>query len=885
MVTTDTPAASREALIRRLGEDLIGPGAPDERIDESPTDRYLTGILWPKRSTVSAEEDEEVRGGANEEDDDDHDDANAKLQIAGQVRPASMGVSFTVQAPDTGPATVDVRIELASYRPVHSDGAGGWADGPGASRRETAWQRVPHDLRVTGLVLPTGYHTVPAAADWPTGLELHFQAVRDGADLHVTMALVNANVRADGEGRVESESHTFLQVRLGVVGAAGSVIAAREAHRQPGDEEGEVARLLYRDVRHYAVGHTCSAGWSLDDAGRASVHTEWLPRAKVLKMNERGGPDFAPLATDAVRKPLSAAWIAAASAAELVAGLRLVPHCYGAWIRKQEQRVASLPSTLQDAANRQLDACRDVRRRMAAAVDRLAADADMRRCFQLANEAIAMAFRWRSGGTIEWRPFQLAFVLLALESTADAAHPDRATMDLLWFPTGGGKTEAYLALIAFLLFHRRLRTDGEQGAGTAALMRYTLRALTIQQFQRAAGVVLACELLRRKANDRRFGTIPFSIGLWVGGGATPNTVKEAVQIKPGSNSDHRQLLECPACKGRLEWKANKAEDAMHVRCKGKACVLASIDPLPVWTIDEDLYREVPSLVIGTVDKFAQIVRKQDVGRFFGLDVDHRPPDLILQDELHLISGPLGTIAGLYETAIDLLCARGGARPKVIGSTATIRRATQQIRSLFDRDTCQFPPPGLDHDDSGFAVVDPASPGRVYVGVTSAGRSPKFTLQSVAASLLQSATADGIDETHRSGYGTLLAYFNALRELGGALVLMQDDVKMSLAAFASRRKEQRRELDVPAELTSRKSAAEIRDLLAELGEPKCPHQILLASNMISVGVDIPRLSLMLVNGQPKTIAEYIQATSRVGRGGTPGLVVGAFNNARARDRSH
>src|SRR6185369_8849737 len=167
----------------------------------------------------------------------------------------------------------------------------------------------------------------------------------------------------------------------------------------------------------------------------------------------------------------------------------------------------------------------------------------------------------------------------------------------------------------------------------------------------------------------------------------------------------------------------------------------------------------------------------------------RPPDLVIQDELHLISGPLGTIAGLYETAFDWLICREGKRPKVIGSTATIRRAAQQVLALFDRTSCQFPPPGIDHDDSGFAVRedDPDKPGRLYVGVTTAGRSAKFALQAVAGALMQSASEAAFpDPGQRDGYSTLLCYFNSLRELGGAIVQMLDDVPDSMDLYARRR---------------------------------------------------------------------------------------------------
>ena len=325
-----------------------------------------------------------------------------------------------------------------------------------------------------------------------------------------------------------------------------------------------------------------------------------------------------------------------------------------------------------------------------------------------------------------------------------------------------------------------------------------------------------------------------------------------------------------------------------MRCPNDDCALWDPDrPLPVWTVDEDLYRRRPTLLVGTIDKFAQIVRQKKIGDLFGL-TSGTPPDLVLQDELHLISGPLGTVAGLYEAAIDRMFSAGGSPPKVIGSTATIRRASDQVSALFDRRTEQFPPACLDADDSGFAVVDDDLPGRVYAGVTTAGRSAKFTLQAVSGSVLQSAAAAGKNDDDRDPYWTLLSYFNSLRELGGALVLMQDDVNDSIQGIARRRGEDPRQPGAIEELTSRRTQEEIRDMLELLSIPAGSDGVLdavLATNMVSVGVDIPRLGLMLVNGQPKGIAEYIQATSRVGRGRVAGLIVTVLNNAKARDRSH
>jgi hypothetical protein len=481
-----------------------------------------------------------------------------------------------------------------------------------------------------------------------------------------------------------------------------------------------------------------------------------------------------------------------------------------------------------------------------------------------------------------------------MESAANEGHADRQIADLLWFPTGGGKTEAYLGLIAFVLFLRRIR-HGEEGAGVSAFMRYTLRLLTVQQFQRAAAMICACDTLRQghavpEDISVNLTDIPFALGLWVGQDTTPNRTDKAISAMKDQSAHSRpdQLLYCPRhTDTRLSWKTGNNE--VTANCDHPGC-LWNKEPLPVWTVDDSIYERKPSLVIGTIDKFAQIARNDNTTALFGNGTPFRQPDLIIQDELHLIAGPLGTLAGVYETAIDKLCSRDNVVPKIVASTATIRQASEQIRDLFNRDTCLFPPPVLDAGNSGFAVEDRDDPGRQYLGITTAGRSAKFALQATSASLLQTMKSTEVPDKIRDDFWTLVTYFNSLRELGGALVLMQDDVGASMEDYANRHKEKVRIIREPMELTSRVSSSEIKEYLDQL--EKCHDQegacdVVLASNMISVGVDVSRLGAMIVNGQPKGIAEYIQATSRVGRrrGGPGGLVMTIYNNAKSRDRSH
>ena len=530
-------------------------------------------------------------------------------------------------------------------------------------------------------------------------------------------------------------------------------------------------------------------------------------------------------------------------------------------------------------------------------------DDDASRAFRLMNAAMSEQrtrqerFRARDAGATSddteqvWRPFQIAFILINLHGLTEPGSPDRELADLLWFPTGGGKTEAYLGLIAYTILLRRIHDP--EDAGVSVIMRYTLRLLTLQQFERAAGLICALELARRTELP---GTRPISLGLWVGQGAAPNNVKDAAKAlrrmargEVTEEGNPRQLLRCPWCGtdlGLEEYRVDRPPTKMTVRCGDASCEFA--DGLPVHLVDEDVYRERPSLVIGTVDKFAMMAWRGDVASLFSTDGRYPPPDLIVQDELHLISGPLGTMVGLYETAVDAACT-GRARPKVVASTATIRRARLQVRAVFDREARQFPPPGLDADDSFFAeAASPLEKGtRQYVGVLAPGVSQATLLVRTYAALLQAGADLEVPDSVKDTYWTLLGYFNSLRILGGAFMQVIDDVPDRLKVVAERAGTEPRVLSEPRELTSRKRSNEIPTELALLGtslpDPQSP-DVVLATNMISVGVDVDRLGLMAMMGQPQTTAEYIQSTSRVGRR-RPGLVVVMYNGARSRDLSH
>ncbi len=716
-----------------------------------------------------------------------------------------------------------------------------------------------------------------------------------------------------------------------------------------------VADLQYRDVCEYAVGHGIATWAEMGDAGDCrTVHARWLPSAEV----ERVAP--APIQGVELRMEELAALPDAATASAKLMGL--ATH-YREWIDTQAANVPAKPKPRKEMGGLLLHNARKAADRIEAGV-KLLADPTVFEAFKMANKVMAVAGRQRAliaNGTEPakaaaptWRPFQLAFVVMNLDGVANPKHADREWVDLLFFPTGGGKTEAYLGLAAFTLVYRRLTHPGMTGAGLSVLMRYTLRLLTLDQLGRAATLICALER-ERLQNADRLGDWPFEIGLWVGRGATPNEMGKkgdtnqnsartrtiAYKNNPKGKPSPIPLEDCPWC--GQKFSANSfnlvpnpdAPTDLRITCTGRdrPCDFQRNSPLPILTVDEPIYRRLPCFLIATVDKFAAMPWTGPVGGFFGRVArqDNNgfygpchpnagnplpggslpPPDLIIQDELHLISGPMGTMVGLYETALDELCCRdsGGhkVRPKVIASTATVRRAEKQIKAIFNRQGVDiFPPPGPDRRDSFFSRTHSTteSHARLYLGIAAQGRSPKVVLLRSYLALLGAAqkyylAAGGKKNKDNPAdpYMTLLGYFNSLRELGGSRRIVEDEVGSRLEGYGARRRDGEQEglfanrqvSYEPVELTSRVSTNKVAEAKQRLALPFHDDDrvdVAIATNMISVGLDITRLGLMVVLGQPKTCAEYIQATSRVGRDhAKPGLVVTILNVHRARDRSH
>jgi hypothetical protein len=901
----DSKYAFRAEMVDRLVEDLFGPTSDEELLTERPLERYVTGVLWPASDeTLDAAPDEPDSAAAEAGDSAvDSPVANSRLTY-----PTSLGVTVSV---DTA-ATHVIRIipSGAQYTPVATTNTD-------SRRRENAydWRRAaidstPIDVDVTAV----GRHAPKLLEDG--GLELYV-LVREpeGETTTVTVALRNRRTKSTGEDR---DRACWFQVGLAVE-ADAMALTDRSKLRSDVSDDADLAssELLYRKSMVFGAGHGCAVEWAdIDVEGPVcrKVSTTFIPRQDVHR-SVAGGTDA----------DLSLDLLSTGNKERVLSELETLHSDYLGWISLTGEIAAglgpdSVPSHLEPVSRRHLNSAGEAADRIRAGIQVLRDDKQAFEAFQLANQAMHMQRSrqdWiRAGGTGEfmlgsqqsWRPFQIAFILLNLPSVTDHNHPERDFADLLWFPTGGGKTEAYLGLIAYLILLRRLRDP--EAKGVAVIMRYTLRLLTIQQFERAAMLICSLESVRKK-DPERLGLDAFSIGLWVGSAATPNDIKDARtnlgKLRRGDEvveGNPCQIEACPWCGRRLkadDYRIDKVPtERMGVRCSNGSCDYK--DGLPVHIVDTDVYRERPELVIGTVDKFARMAWKGEVASLFGRkSPSDYGPDLIIQDELHLISGPLGSTVGIFETAVDL--ASGGLgrgtdnhcedprRPKIIASTATIRRADTQIKSVFNRESRLFPPPGIDPDDSFFAKKAPANQlgTRQYVGLMAAGTSHATLMVRTYASLLNSAAVvDASSKDDRDPYWTLIGYFNSLRVLGSAYLQVYDDVRARLKLLASREGiSDARQVEL-SELTSRVSSDRIpyalKSLENSLGGQLTPNDVVLATNMISVGLDVDRLGLMAVMGQPQSSAEYIQATSRVGRQ-HPGLVVTIFNAAKSRDRSH
>jgi len=875
----------RDGIVEYLKTHLVGPrDGQSEVLTESPSSYYTTGVLYPVLRETQADINGEIideKGG-----DETGDDPVPRTDVH---QPASIAITFV-----TDSESIECLINFGSY-----------------SKTGKNWTRTQHQFTINITRSQPQFDILSGKArvvsKWRKPDTFGGQAI--------TVALVNT---ASKEHQKTSDDMCLFQVHLSCSVSEGTFLAQPSPIREISSEEEDELSFQYRKKLTYAVGHGCAADWETsDDQPPSTVTAECFPTFEVASM----------LPTTSKARYLDLRILSDLKKDDVADLLDLVTEYE---IAIDRMLIENPPSTEKEkrAVSRLNLGMRQSADRMREGVMLLQQNEDLLLSFRLANESMLLQM-WRAAtnstlkgqtrspdesvaktpqvneipaGNYFWRPFQLGFMLMNIAPLSQLENEYRDVVDLIWFPTGGGKTEAYLFVTAFEVIRRRL-VLGTEGGGTTVISRYTMRLLTAQQFERASTLVCALEYLRRR-QPLTLGESSIDIGLWIGQDNTPNTYTKAKEIldeiEPSwTPSNPFAVQRCPWCHTRLipgagEPKTNlgfvASNSSFLVSCPNFSCEFHGGIPLQV--VDEALYDKPPTVLLAVVDKFAALPRETRIRNFLG-GKGNTPPSLIIQDELHLLGSSLGTVFGVYEAALDTIIGQlgNGQRPHIIASTATIRDARTQVRNLFGRDVRVFPSPGLSADDNFFSSVNKDVPGRKFVGIAAPSHTPATSIIRTVALLAQSIEEINLSKDEIDAYFTQVVYHNSLRELGRIVTFAADDIPDWIGVVTSSTAASREinESNVD-ELTGNVKSWVLPRLLERLqipaSDPSCI-ALLACTNMLSVGVDVPRLGMMTVNGQPKATSEYIQATSRVGRQAKthPGLVVTHYATSRPRDISH
>jgi len=552
-------------------------------------------------------------------------------------------------------------------------------------------------------------------------------------------------------------------------------------------------------------------------------------------------------------------------------------------------------------------------------------DPHILQAFVLTNRAFRHSSRGRYAG---WRPFQLGFLLTILPSLIDPADPRRRVVDTLWFATGGGKTETYLAAIIVLCLHDRMTAKLH---GITAWSRFPLRMLSLQQTQRFADALAGAEVQRLAEG---IPGDPLALGFLVGGppNGTPNAIRSDAESRDSDAEDptmparHRVLLHCPFCfSPDLDMRFNRRTWVLEHSCPNQACPWEG-DALPFYCVDEEIYRFLPSVIVGTLDKAASVAVQAALRGVYGspparcslgghgftysprksrpngclvpgctgerrtLDQPRErfAPGLRIQDELHLLRDSLGAIDSHYETLLDHLQEIGGGPPaKIIASSATLAGFKQQTRELYDRTGTVFPLPGPEPGAS-FWTRDSNVLARRFVGLAPRGQTLEFandrtaeSLQRAVRRLMKEPEATcrhiGIDiaaaEALLDEYGTHVVYGTKIRDVEAAA--RSFETQPGVAPLNA------------VQLTGRTPLEEVRSALVRLDRPEANFEdrihVVCASAMMSHGVDVDRFNILTMLGLPLAAAEFIQTTARIGRR-YPGVVFVLHRMGVERDSS-
>ena len=957
----------RAELTSELKKYLMGPYSDSEILHDWPEELYISGLLFPKDVGLEAEDLETLDAGSPTEDEPSQENS----RIEGHMLQNSIGIRCNLR-PEV--REIAAYISYARYDYESSN-----------------WKRMPITKKFTINLDDTASEKeiLDQNGDFESKISWKFDLDMNTPPRYRVLSVFLSNeMLLPEEGEKENgEKLSFVQKKIiknkriifqpsirleSSIGEETFLGTNVHARNQAITEEEQMLDLLFRKKIIYAQGYSCAADWDRGHSAPRFVTTEILPEyeSKNIRMSSKDDdtkPEEVEMRKIAFAKSFD----------EIEKIVSPIIEKYSKWIENLDPKIEELStnpdySELSGIAKENKKKCLEALERMRDGISMLKDESqpEVLESFILANRAMLyqrvrydFAIKRSKGKNTQkspnvleenknfWRPFQIAFMLMNLRGIADKKSDDREIVELLWFPTGGGKTEAYLAIAAFAMILRRLRGNGEEneGLGVSVVMRYTLRLLTLQQFERASTLICALEYFRSKEPDK-LGKEPFLIGLWVGRTLTPNTSRDSKEALEKLATDQIpdtgspvQLIFCPWCGKDMSYRNyfvdEKRTDWTIVHCDDPGCHFYHREKgditraLPILTVDFDIYRRCPSMLISTVDKFARLPWRPETSSIFGIverkcprcgflsasskhpesshnekgkKINVQPsdtldgPDLIIQDELHLITGPLGTMVGLYETAVEFLSSRtsGGKtiKPKIVVSTATINGVERQIRRLFDRKKLRtFPPPGMEYSDT-FFWWEGNQGGRKFLAASYSHRSMKFALAKVYASILQRVHEIASTTTNKEDidpYSTLVGYFNSTRELGGAIRLVQDDVKSNISkiigSYDSHSGMTPRPLDNPEELSGRikgEGIRKIREKIELFFTSPDSIDVLLATNMISVGIDVERLGLMVVNGQTKNSSEYIQATGRIGRRESiPGMVFVVYNPYKPRDLSH
>ncbi|GAB4451621.1 MAG: helicase-related protein [Bacteroidia bacterium] len=702
-------------------------------------------------------------------------------------------------------------------------------------------------------------------------------------------------------------------------------------------DEDRMLDYLYREKLAFGIGHNTSCTWDNVQSTNAPkwIKTTFFPEYDVKSQSTE---------TDKVEGDIlniKSFSIYNSDKKGIIEKLKKLADAYKNWI--DDERKSANGNEL---GQKNISKCELIHSRISNGISILENNENALRAFQLANTAIylqmfqtAQHFNTKKEGfevwernkdlqhqfndyanlpfpsnrIPEWRPFQLAFILQCLASFVDENSSEKKLIDLLYFPTGGGKTEAYLAVSAFLIFWRRLQYPTSYD-GVNVIIRYTLRLLSAQQFERASKMILACEFIR--SNHKDLGDKKITIGFWVGRKTIPNGLDDAKDklqstqqnLNKGKSLvvDPFQLSNCQWCNTKIISRLSERDTDyqighridQHLKsyCLNEACHFSEKNGgLPLVLIDDDIYSKPPTILFATVDKFAIIAWKGETTTIFNYG-NNRKPELIIQDELHLLNGTLGSLVGLFENALLEIC----NQPKIIASTATVKNVDQQILGLYGREARVFPLYATNSDDTFFSkVIDESK--RKYIGILPTGKTSVITNLQLLASLLFARLEiwkKSSEKADADSFWTLLSYFKSLKEIGRFSNKINSELKPIIKQLQVRyliddynsannyNKLSYRNIELTSRIPNEKIKKNLDKLDIQFNGDLKDHKaydLVLATNMISVGLDVGRLGVMIMNGMPPNTAEYIQASSRVARK-NEGVVFTLYDPFNSRDLS-